>query len=375
MLRTPLASERIQRIDAQTGVKVIQLTSYPTPSAHLLYDWPSVTPDNRRVVLFCQRWVARDAPWDLFRVDADGLNLYQLTERGDRAEPGGYYGRPPARLSLDGRSVLCVWGKEVCIVDTETGDIEVLHSLTEHCPPDSVIHNMFISATGRRLFVTHGGPRGNGALRLDLDDGAIVAIDPGGHLSACDPTGPRLVVAKGTVKWGTSMRQDGSRVVINRGDLLGKYLTDEDGNELEYLCPEIFAHSTLLGRHLKVQGCGRYPDGCIWLADLGSEPRRLVEGPYFWHSGPSWDGEWIAADTNWPDRGIQLVHVPTGRFATLCHAGASQDHYEFGHPHPTLSQDGSMCVFRSDRTGVPQIYVAHISEDFRRAVVEDAGSQ
>jgi hypothetical protein len=43
--------------------------------------WPSVTPDSGRVLLYSQRWAQRDAPWDFFRVDADGLNLLQLTER------------------------------------------------------------------------------------------------------------------------------------------------------------------------------------------------------------------------------------------------------------------------------------------------------
>lgn len=99
-----------------------------------------------------------------------------------------------------------------------------------------------------------------------------------------------------------------------------------------------------------------------------SATRKLVEGPYFWHSGASYDGEWIVADTNTPDEGLQLAHVPTARFKTLCYAGATQDHYNFGHPHPALSQDGRVAVFRSDRTHVPQIYIAHITEEFRERV-------
>ncbi len=94
MLRTPLASERIQRIDLTTGVKVIQITSYPSPSEHLHYNWPSVTPDNGRVIIRCQRAAARGAPVDLFRCDTDGLNLFQLTER----EPDA--GTPSVRMTL-----------------------------------------------------------------------------------------------------------------------------------------------------------------------------------------------------------------------------------------------------------------------------------
>lgn len=372
MLRTPFASERIQRVDPKTGVKVIQLAAYPAPSAHFLYDWPCVTPDNQRVVLFCQRAATRNAPWDLFRVDADGLNLFQLTERGDRAEEGGYYGRPAARLTLDGKTVYCAWGHTLCTVDVETGRTEDLCSLDKHCPEGAVVHNLYLSADGCRLFVTHSGRRPHGLVRLDLDSGETREVQIDGHLFACDPTGPRLVITKGTVEWGTAAREDGSRVITNVGDLRAKWITDEDGNDIEYFCPEMYAHASLLGRHLKLQGCGKPPERCIWLADKGGEPRRLAQGPYFWHSGASWNGEWIAADTNWPDRGLQLIHVPTGHFATLCHPGASQEHYEFGHPHPCLSQDGSLCVFRSDRTGIPQIYLAPITREFQERVIAGA---
>jgi len=369
MLRAPFASERIQRIDPKTGVRVIQLASYPVPAAPFLYDWPSIAPDNQRVVLFCQRAAARDAPWDLFRVDTDGLNLFQLTERGERMEQGGYYGRPAARLTLDGRTVFCVWGRTLCAVEVDNGHVEELCSLEKHCPQGNLVHGLHISANGRRLFMSHGAGAAGGVIRVDLDTGQATEVEVDGHLFACDPTGPRLVVTKGTVEWGTETREDGSRVVTNRGGLRAKWITNEDGNDIEHLCPEMYAHATLLGRHLIVQGCGQPPYRCIWLAERGSEPRKLVQGPYFWHSGASWNGEWIVSDTNWPDQGLQLIHVPTGHYATLCYAGASQDHYEFGHPHPYLSQDGGLCLFRSDRTGSPQLYMVPIPREFQERVI------
>jgi len=369
MLRMPFASERIQRVDPRTGIKVIQLTGYPVPSAHFLYDWPCVTPDNRRVVLFSQRAAGRNAPWDLFRVDADGLNLFQLTERGENMEQAGYYGRPAARLTLDGKTIYCIWSSLLCAIDVETGGVEELCRLEKHGPKDSVFHGLNLSADGRRLFIPYRADSAEGVVRVDLGSGETTEVRVDGSIFACDPTGPRLVVTKGTVKWGTAAREDGSRVITNEGELLGKWITDEDGKEIEYFCPEMYAHATLLGRKLALQGCGKPPHKCIWLVEPNREPRKLAQGPYFWHSGASWNGEWIVSDTNWPDQGLHLVHVPTGHFAALCHAGASQEHYEFGHPHPTVSQDGSLCIFRSDRTGIPQLYIAHISAEFRERVI------
>ncbi len=34
-----------------------------------------------------------------------------------------------------------------------------------------------------------------------------------------------------------------------------------------------------------------------------------------------------------------------------------------------MSQDGRVVVFRSDRTGVPQIYAAHVTDEFRESVI------
>ncbi len=132
------------------------------------------------------------------------------------------------------------------------------------------------------------------------------------------------------------------------------------------ISPNIFAHCTLHGRTDMVQGCGLPPERCIWTAEAGREPEKLVQGPYFWHSAGSMDGEWIVADTNWPDHGIQLVHVPTRHFRTLCHPHATlRGAVDCGHTHPCISQDGRLVVFRSDRTHIQQAYVAHVTDEFR----------
>lgn len=320
------------------------------------------------MVFFCQRYAGRGAPWDLFRCDTDGLNLFQLTERGDREESGGYYGRASAVLTLDGKTIYVVWRTDLCAVDVETGKVDELLSLDGFCPEGSVFSRIHISASGDLLFIGRHGSDGPGAVRVNLETGHIDEIDIGGYLFACVQTGPRLIVQRGEVKWGTAPGAAGSRRVINVGSKLSLWNTDEDGGDGRLICPSIFAHATMLGKTSMLQGCGLPPDRCVWVVEEGKEPEKAVQGPYFWHSGASFDGEWIVADTNWPDMGLQLVHVPTRHFRTLCDAGATQDHVEFGHPHPALSQDGRIAVFRSDRMGVSQVYVAHITEEFRESV-------
>jgi len=354
-------------VDAVTGVKIIQLTSFPSPSAHFLYDWPSITPDNTRVVFFCQRYAGRGAPWDIFRCDTDGLNLFQLTEENDRECRYGYYGCPSALLSLDGKVIYVLWDTRLCTVDVETGDIQEIASLERYCSEEHVPTRLHLAATRNVLYVDRSGPPFC-PLRIDLSTGRIDELELNGSLFGCFQTEPRLVIHKCRVQWGYGRSDDGMRRVVNQGEEEGLWSVLENGEDEQFISPSQYAHATVLGGTRRIQGCGKPPERCIWVAEAGKPAERLVQGPYFWHSGASYDGEWIVADTNWPDQGLQLIHVPTRRFQTLCFPRASQDHVQYGHPHPTVSQDGRVVLFRSDRTGVSQLYLVRISEEFRERV-------
>ncbi len=370
MLRTPLASERIQRVDPHTGIKVIQLTSYPTPSVALPYEWPSVTPDGRCVVFMSQRGARRGAPWDLFRCDTDGLNLYQLTERDQAVHPPLFdkENAPTAILSLDGGTLYVAWNGDpfVYTVDLGNGSLDVVASMEEACPSGVLYQHMRLNGAGDRLYVVTRKP-GVRTLRVDLDTGTVEPLDHEGLLWACIPTERRLVIWRNEAASGAG--EADYVTMIRSGGGRGFWSADEDGGDLSFLGADVFAHGSVLGNTARLQGCGVPPQRCIWVVESGRPAERICQGPYFWHSGASWDGEWIVSDTNWPDQGLQLVHVPTGHFRTLCHAGASQDHIRVGHPHPALSHDGRLAVFTSDRAGVAQVYAVHITDDFRESVI------
>ncbi len=367
MLRSPFNSERIERIDPRTGIKVIQITSYPTPSIPLFYAWPSVTPDNQRVVFYAQRSTRRGAPTDLWRCDTDGLNLFQLTERDEK------YGSPTAVLGLDGKTIYAFWGDQtLCSVQVETGEIEELINIGKYSK-GYYPTNLHLVNMGKRIYIElrssyEGGGR---FLKLDLVTGEVTHSDVDATVIGCDQSTGRLVIVKNFQKVGAVKRPDGTRVIRNlRPEPMTLWYTDENGGDERYMCRlDMFGHSTFLGKTSIWQGTGQPPERCIWLVEPGKDPYKLVEGPYFWHCGPSFDGEWIISDTSWPNVGLQLVHVPTRHFRTLCHDNAEQGHAG-AHPHPALSQDGRVAVFDSDMTGVRQVYIAHITEEFRESIKE-----
>jgi oligogalacturonide lyase len=378
LTRKPHYSERVQRIDPTTGTKVIQLTSYPLPSAHFYYDWPSVTPDNQSVLVYCQRFLRRGAPWDIFRVDTDGLNMFQLTEFGEWEQEGGYYGRPWAVLTLDGEYVYVNADHKLHRIEMETGKAELIADLEPFWAGDCTLGRLTFSSSGQRVFVNRTHPIDEAEpnkspqfdwITVDLATGTASAVEGGGTIMGCAYDDNGLIVSRGNVVYGTKEEADGSRTFYNKAGKLELWLVDEDGSNGRRIGENIYAHGTNLGRKGMMQGCGLPPHRCIWIGEPEKEPVKLVQGPYFWHSGASFDSEWIVGDTNWPDAGLQLVHVPSAHFRTLCHPGATRCHVEYGHPHPSLSQDGRIAVFRSDRTNASQVYVAHVSDEFRESVI------
>ena len=371
MLRVPFASERVRMTDPRTGIDVIQITSYPVPSSHLGYDWPSITPDGRRFVFESQRYAGRRAPWDLFRCDTDGLNLFQLTERDENtiAPDNKNAKHPTAMLSPDGTALWVLWSGDPVLysVDVEAGRTEPLCSLERHCAAGFTFQHMRLSLVTNRLFVILRSPALR-AIRVDLAtmESDVLAID--GLLHGAAQEEARLIVMR-----NENVPEDripDYRSFVQTGGQVTFWSVDEDGHSNpRFICPSSFAHPVQYGKRAAIQSPGLPPDRCIWIAEEGKPPERIVEGPYFWHSGPSFDGEWIISDTNWPDEGLKLVHVPTRHYRTLVHAGATQCAPAWGHTHPALSRDGRIALWRSDRTGCGQVYLAHITEEFRQSVI------
>jgi len=107
---------------------------------------------------------------------------------------------------------------------------------------------------------------------------------------------------------------------------------------------------------------------CYWPVSLrrvsadGSGDREVAR-LNAWHAAASPDGAFAVADTNWPDRGLQLVDVASGKVVTLCASGDCADAPTKVHPHPSFSPDGRRIAFASCRGGRSQVCV--VEEDWR----------
>ena len=342
MPATPM--ERIAREDAETGVRIMQLTSFPLMHFHQYCYGQWITPDAKTLLLFGYRELKRDAPVDLWRVNNDGTDLALVAENGTWSAimPDGetvYYGSGPAikRVPLHG-------GPEKAeLVAKPEGAEGVLVSAVS---PDG--RYVFAQCAMRQSY-----RRGNvfRVVRLDTQTGkdeVIYATNSLMHLQLHD-----------------------------ENNLLATFQPNGEDNGIwtfSFDCDSFrrlpFTRSTnhfaSLGMTGKVVTTVHSQGKAIEIATPGGDKAEiLAQGPGFWHPTCDSSGEWVLADTNWHDEGMYLVHAPSGRFEKLCHTGTSGGHPQWSHAHPRLAPDASYVVFDSDASGICHVHVAYIPEEMK----------
>ena len=334
-------SERAILHDARSGLRIVRLTHYSTISMNLYFEMDSFTEDEQFVVFLSQRGAGRDAPWDLFRGRTDGLELVQMTQCDDLA---GIVVTPAAH------SVLYQSDGALHSVDIASLEERIVTDLADVAPaaPFSLAS---ADARGTVYFASGVKTPGTGILyKVDVASGKTQVLfegAPPNHIHA-DPAGKTV--------YFNELREDGAI----------SCLVDSAGQHVRPYPFKQFAHTTWLGETGRMQGCLLPPGHAIvTYAEGDAHPAVITEGRYYWHSSPSRDAQWIVADTNWPREGLYLVHLPTRTVTYVCDPQSSCSHPQWSHPHPSLSPGLRYVLFNSDRTGIGQVYVAELTDEFR----------
>ena len=260
--------ERIKMRDPQTGLEYVQVTNAPVNSQVLYFEHPNFTADNQTLFFLSQRVASRDSGWDLFRVDADGTDLVQLTD--DEHPLGGPIPSPDNPRELYG-----IRGNALLALDIDTFEERVI----ARCEEASGLGAATLTGDGRHYLAvgsTHDGTPM--IVRFRTDGSEVVTFAHGvpfNHLTS---------------------NYDGS-ILAFAGDG-GEWTCDGDGGNLRRIPgPQQFAHCSWLGRTSRRQGTLLPPGHAIATAgvDDDSVSEVICNGPYFWHSASSPDGEWIVA--------------------------------------------------------------------------------
>jgi len=340
--------ERIRFEDPATGVRIIQLTSFPV--IHWLggCSGQGIAADGKTILLFADRTFVRNAPRDLYRVESDGSHLALLAR-----EPHG------AVVSADRRWVYAGRQNSLIRIPLDGGDEEELARLDGY----THIHVSADSPDGRHVFGQGGHEDGTfDVMRLDLGDGSVARLLRASYLmpvELCGKAEERLLASVAPIdEAGASRIPWGYWSFTYGGDDFAAVPFVRSTN-----------HYVPLRRTGEVATTAHHPGNAIDVAAPGDAASRvLAHGSCFWHITADATGEWIVADTNWPDVGLQLVHAASGRFRTLCATGASGGHPQWTHAHPCLSPAADYVLYTSDRTGIQQVYLAEIPETLKAAL-------
>jgi oligogalacturonide lyase len=347
MRGTVFDGEQIETTDQATGASIIQITSASVPSRVLYFEYPSFNTANDTLFFLTQRTGIRGAPWDLYRANADGSNLMQLSDADYPLE----YGYPDPN---DPRAIYGVRENALIRLDIDTcEEVEI-----GRCPEVDTLHNGTMDGSGK-WYLSIGTIAGGSGDTRDADtyivrfrtDGSEVAILGRNYARAhltCNHSGALLHFRHA---WS------GPNALA---------VCDINGEHMRRIGFQDFAHRTWLGTTDRLQGPLLPPGhGIVQVELTDEEPTPICAGPYFWHSASTTDGQWIVSDTNWPQQGIMLVHVESGRYAAVVqHRGMPDGGYS--HPHPSFDRDGSHVIYTSNRGGLMHVYVAEIPDTLRR---------
>ncbi len=338
--------ERISRVDATTGAKIMQLTSYPVLSHTLYYHCPCFTPSGTLVFL-TYSGPGRLASPDAWRVELDGSDLRPITRHDGLA---GFV------VSPDGATLYAQDSGRLLAFPTDPDASPKAPEVVGELPDVDLAATILGSITADGAYYVSAALMKNGATALAryATDGtaAEVLLERGmlAHVQI-DPSGSDRILWGGPGDGGTSS---------------GLWTCEIDGSNVrEFKLPESTGHYGFYGSEGKLLSTVNKPFGSIVVAEEGGEPEIVAKGGHFWHAAGSRDGHWIVSDTNWPDIGLVLINADTGLWAPLCHPGSSSGHPQWTHPHPMFSPDGRYVVYNSDRTGIGQVYAVEVPEELR----------
>lgn len=359
-------SERRELRDEQTGARLWQVTAAEAMHHHFYFTNPS-WPDDQHELYFVSY---RTGYPNLFAAAESTGKITQLTARVDINPFSPTVTRDGRRLYFSARD---------CVIEL---DRETLRERIVAEFNGAKLGNCSLNAAGTRLAIGVRLPKTCRLALVELSSGQtrfLVEKAEVGHIQFC-PTDDTFLEYSGP---------PGARIWTIHADGSG------DRNVYPQQPGEWVVHESWLGSGEEIIFT-HWPRALRAISRDGASVRTIA--PFnAWHPSSNRTGNWIVADTNHLDIGLQLINARTGERRTLCHPratnrgtqwtlttpaqGAGIDTSiirgeqpeldpppkptdpasvygpQWSHPHPAFSPDGRRVVFTSDRDGWSQVYV------------------
>jgi len=324
---------------------VVQITSAPVISNNIYHEQPYCTPDGERFAFIRTFYYPHKVINSLWVCDLKTFSIamiepeIQLGVVNSKYSGIIYYGiKENDRIKLIKLS-LNTLDKEA-VFDLEKVQIGSLHSVS----PDQRYCLAFnISKNGKYQII-----------RLDLkkDDWAIIREN-------IDIANPHLQYEP----------SKGNDILVQH-----RYVIDNEGKNYRPLpiSGPTTGHSCWVGDtgeviiSMLMSPKEAIRKGNLIMAKPGAKEAKIIaKGYQFNHVSASKNGEYFVADAwNIPGRPIVIGSIKTGRYATFLNPETSGGTPGYTHPHAYMTGDNKWIVYNSNKTGIPQVYVARIPEEF-----------
>lgn len=383
-----LPPERSESRDVRTGARVIRWTSSPAKDQHLYFTSPSVTDDDRWLVILAER----TGHPNLMAIDRRSGELRAISD--NRAgllhayvyPYGGDTGLSKASPSLDAESGTIVWIQDQSVWAARVGDSPEPARRVCPLPARMVSGFTHVSKGGELACVPVAAPEAFVAKTTNQGDqmaAAFAAFKDQGLESlilVIDLKRGEVVDELSMPFWVTHVvfcATDPSKIIFNqegggvsqrtwawqraapgvpRAKVGGRPLYPQPASE--WMCHENYDRS---GEFIIAHGgtrtrSGETRDREIWFEKRDFSGRLLgrytTDGAGTGHAVMGTDGRTVVMD---PPQYIWTWDMTTGRTNVLCEHGSSAREQDC-HVHPVMTADGRGVVFTSDRAGVADVY-------------------
>lgn len=361
----PTHCELIPRLDPDTGVEVLQLTSAPLLHETVGPAATAFTQDSTRL-LYSRRF-APDLPPQYWLADlAHGQLRLLLDEMGVRAPALSPDGRYLYYLKVSGQPGL--W--RLCLESLHQEQVVATRFLLDPCCSGVVRHD-------GAVFAVCG--------QISDDQWAIVRFDLVHREAQVILQSPTL--AQASVEYAPKSSADllicpaGGDRTFSAGYGPGLQVIADDGTDLRQVSlgnpdlslPRGSCHWAGADRLATAVLHRDTPDGVfandrlVTLSLEGGDLQVVAQGRHFGGFDVSRDGRWwVAVEAPTADLWIGSVHTLRAELLLQTHACAGVPRYT--NPCPIFSPDARYVAFHSNCTGVPQVYAARIEEGLLRSL-------
>jgi hypothetical protein len=350
------------------GANVRQLTSAPAITGDIYCEQPYCSADGTRLAMLRSYRVGPGATSDLLSYDIPSYRISLLESNIIGIANAAWSGVLFVTVQR-GKS------KRLVKFDLNTMEREDLFSLGSF-PPGGF---STVSADNRYGLGSARLKNGKfGIYRLDLRTGKskIVHESPdiaNPHLQFRLYTGSRILIQENR---GAIVDKEGNWVrPFDPARGVGLYSIAADGSDRKDfpVGPPHTAHTTghecWIGNtdHVLVTVSDYHDDGkhrgtLLECSHDWPKPRVVSSHDHRWnHISATKCGRYFVTDTyEDPGKPIIVGSIRTGKWKVLCEGRTTGGGAQFTHLHPYMTSDNKWVVFNSDRTGVPQVYIAEV---------------